>query len=207
MLSLQGQFEQAGGAVAFETAVTGLRADNGGIVVTTGEYALSCNWLINCGGLQAPSLARHLDEQAPQAFYARGHYYSYRGRPPFTRLVYPIAQPGGLGVHVTVDMAGQIKFGPDVEWVDTVDYRFDDRRREDFARAIACYFPAVEVDRLEPGYVGVRPKISGPGDAAADFRIDGPEAHGVDGLINLLGIESPGLTASLAIAEMVAGKC
>jgi L-2-hydroxyglutarate oxidase LhgO len=117
-----------------------------------------------------------------------------------------VAEAGGLGVHVTLDLAGQIRFGPDVEWIDDVDYRFDDARRADFCAAIARYFPAVELDRLTPGYTGIRPKISGPADPAADFRIDDPRDHGVEGLVNLLGIESPGLTASLAIAREVADR-
>ena len=207
MLALQGHFEQAGGAVAFETPVTELIARDGEFAVTAGEYQLTARVLINCAGHEAPVLAAQLAPGVPARHFARGHYYGYRGRPPFSRLVYPIAEAGGLGVHVTVDMAGQIKFGPDVEWTDQIDYRFDDARREAFAEAIRRYFPALETDRLEPGYVGVRPKISGPGEAAADFRIDGPDVHGIPGLINLLGIESPGLTASLAIAEEVVALC
>jgi L-2-hydroxyglutarate oxidase LhgO len=207
MLALQGHFEQAGGVVAFETPVIGMVAREGEIVVTTADYELTSGLVINAAGHEAPVLAARLAPGTPTRHFARGHYYGYRGRPPFSRLVYPIAEAGGLGVHVTVDMAGQIKFGPDVEWINQIDYRFDDGRRDAFADAIRRYFPALEIDRLEPGYVGVRPKISGPGDAAADFRIDGPNAHGVPGLINLLGIESPGLTASLAIAEEVLALC
>ncbi len=203
MLALQGQLERAGAMVAFGTAVEGLESCPGGVRATTDGYAVTATHVVNSAGLTAPALAAQLDERAPRAYYARGHYYGYRGAPPFSRLVYPVAEAGGLGVHVTIDMAGQVKFGPDVEWVDEVDYRFDDSRREVFAAAIERYFPGLERQRLVPDYVGVRPKISPPGAAAADFRIDTEEDHGVPGLINLLGIESPGLTASLAIAETV----
>jgi L-2-hydroxyglutarate oxidase LhgO len=207
MLTLQGQFEEAGGVVAFATEVTGLSRRDRELQITADDYELTARSIINCAGHGAPELARQLVSPVPQAYFARGHYYGYRGKPPFKRLVYPIAEPGGLGVHVTVDLAGQVKFGPDVEWVDRPDYRFDDQRRGAFAEAIGRYFPAVEIDRLEPGYVGIRPKISGPGEAAADFRIEGEADHGVPGLVNLLGIESPGLTAALAIAEEVVELC
>jgi L-2-hydroxyglutarate oxidase LhgO len=205
MLSLQGDLERAGGTIAFETEVRDLRLGNR-IVVDTDSLAVDCNWLINCAGLWAPDLARRLDLRAPAAFYARGHYYAYSGVSPFSRLVYPIAEPGGLGVHVTMDLAGQIKFGPDVVWLDDIDYRFDEGVKDAFVAAIRRYYPALDVDRLHPSYTGIRPKITGPGQPAEDFRIDGPRRHGVAGLINLLGIESPGLTASLAIADMVAAQ-
>ncbi len=205
MLSLQGELEAAGGAIAFNTEVRGLQA-NDRIIVVTDALSLECRWLVNCAGLQAPDLARQLDPGAPQAHYARGHYFVYSGKAPFSRLVYPIAEPGGLGVHVTLDMAGQIKFGPDVMWLDEVDYTFDESRKASFVAAIRRYYPGLDPARLHPGYTGIRPKISGPGTPAADFRIDGPAVHGVAGLINLLGIESPGLTASLAIADVVAAQ-
>ncbi|MEM8769616.1 MAG: NAD(P)/FAD-dependent oxidoreductase [Pseudomonadota bacterium] len=205
MLSLQGRLEAAGGMIAFGSRVTGLRAGEHGVELRLEDQddELLARSLVNSAGLAAPGLARQLDDKAPDAHFARGHYFSYSGRPPFSRLVYPVAEPGGLGVHVTLDLAGQVKFGPDVEWCDDVDYRFDAARKPAFAAAIRRYFPALEEARLQPDYVGVRPKISARGEAAADFRIDGPESHGVPGLVNLLGIESPGLTASLAIAERV----
>lgn len=203
MLALQGLFEAAGGMVAFETDVADLRRARDELVVVTTDGEISARHVVNCAGLGAPPLARRLDPGAPREHFARGHYYAYQGRQPFSRLVYPVAEAGGLGVHVTLDLGGQIRFGPDVEWVPEPDYRFDDSRRERFARAIEKYFPTLDRARLTPDYVGVRPKISGPGEPAADFRIDGTETHGVRGLINLLGIESPGLTASLAIAELV----
>ncbi len=203
MLSLQGRLEAHGGMIAFGTRVHGLAERGGKPRVLIEGDALDCQVLVNSAGLEAPDLARQVDPKAPAAFFARGHYFTYSGKPPFSRLVYPVAEPGGLGVHVTIDLAGQVKFGPDVQWCDQVDYEFDAERLAAFAEAIRQYFPGVEVDRLQPGYVGVRPKISGPGESAADFRLDGVQVHGIEGLVNLLGIESPGLTASLAIAERV----
>lgn len=203
MLALQGDLEAAGGLVVLNAEVSGLTRDGAGICVETEAMALSARLVVNSAGLAAPMLARRLDTQAPNGWFARGRYYGYAGPAPFSRLVYPVAEGAGLGVHVTVDLAGQVRFGPDVEWIDTIDYTFDDTPRDAFHAAISRYFPAVERERLLPGYTGIRPKISPPGATAADFRIDGPSAHGVSGLINLLGIESPGLTASLAIAEWV----
>jgi len=135
---------------------------------------------------------------------ARGVYFSYTGKAPFSRLIYPIPEPGGLGVHLTLDLGGQAKFGPDVEWIDAPDYHVDPARAERFYTAIRRWWPALENGRLQPGYAGVRPKSGGPGQADADFRIDGPDRHGVPGLIHLYGIESPGLTAALAIGDHVA---
>ncbi len=203
MLSLQGRLEAAGGMIAFNTAATELGVTADGIRLVAGGEPLVARLLVNSAGLAAPALAGTVDAKAPAPRYARGHYFTYSGRPPFSRLVYPVAEVGGLGVHVTIDLSGQVKFGPDVEWVDDVDYTFDAGRSRAFAAAIRRYFPGLEEDRLQPGYVGIRPKISAAGEPAADFRIDGPAVHGVRGLVNLMGIESPGLTASLAIAERV----
>jgi L-2-hydroxyglutarate oxidase LhgO len=212
MLALQGRLQAAGGSVAFGAAVTAgevvsggtrLRVDSGGE-----DVALEAAAVVNAAGLQAPAVARSIagvpDARIPPAWFARGHYYAYSGRSPFRHLVYPVAEAGGLGVHVTLDLAGACRFGPDVKWIDAPDYAFDDSRREHFVAAIRRYFPGLEPARLHPGYTGIRPKISGPGEAAADFVIDGPEGHGIAGMVNLFGIESPGLTASLAIAERVA---
>lgn len=204
MLSLQGRLEAAGGMIAFNTVAADLHPVTAGIRFSAGGETLTCRHLVNSAGLEAPVLAACVDGAAPPARFARGHYFTYAGRPPFSRLVYPVAERGGLGVHVTIDLAGQVKFGPDVEWGAAVDYTFDERRKPAFAEAIRRYFPGLDEHRLQAGYVGVRPKISGPDEPAADFRIDGAEVHGVHGLVNLLGIESPGLTASLAIAERVA---
>jgi D-amino-acid oxidase len=203
MLSLQGRLEAAGGMVAFGASVLNIDSVGDDLVVVVEGQKIHTRLLINCAGLQAPALARSVDPGAPVAHYARGHYFSYSGKPPFSRLVYPIAEPGGLGVHVTIDLAGQVKFGPDVEWCEGVDYTFDATRKAAFAEAIRRYFPALDEARMQPDYVGVRPKISAPEERAADFRIDDFRQHGVAGLVNLLGIESPGLTASLAIAERV----
>lgn len=211
MLALQGDLEAAGGMIAFGSPVTALERAAGGMRVVTPEITLAAAWVVNAAGLESPRLAGWMDAAAPSAYYARGRYYSYQGASPFSRLVYPVAEAGGLGVHVTVDLGGQARFGPDVEWIDAVDYHFDDSRRAAFEQAIRCYFPGLDATRLQPGYTGVRPKISPQGAAAADFRIDGPPHHGIAGMVNLLGIESPGLTASLAIAErvcaLVAGAC
>jgi L-2-hydroxyglutarate oxidase LhgO len=146
----------------------------------------------------------------PQAHWARGHYFACPGKPAFSRLIYPMPDEAGLGVHVTLDLGGQMRFGPDVQWIERTalgeeDYRVDPERAAPFAAAIRRYWPALPDGALQPAYAGIRPKLSGPGEPAADFMIQGPEVHGVPGLVNLLGIESPGLTASLAIAEEVAG--
>ena len=200
MLSLQGELEKAGGVLALQTKVASVEQANTP-VVRTQDLELQTNWLVNCAGLSAPGLAGTPD--APSAYFAKGHYYAYSGKQPFSRLVYPVAEEGGLGVHVTLDLAGQVKFGPDVRWIDDVDYSFDTSHFDDFVRAIRNYYPGLESARLYPSYTGIRPKIAPPGEGFQDFRIDGPDRHGVQGRINLLGIESPGLTASLAIAEEV----
>jgi L-2-hydroxyglutarate oxidase LhgO len=144
--------------------------------------------------------AKHI----PTAYFAKGNYFTLLGRSPFDRLVYPVPEPGGLGVHLTLDLAGRARFGPDVQWVSERDYTVDPSRGDRFYAAIRTYWPDLKNGALQPAYAGIRPKISGPGAPAADFRIDGPEVHGVAGVVNLFGIESPGLTASLAIADHVA---
>lgn len=205
MLSLQGLLESHGGMIAFDTAVEGI-APGGSerLTLTTNQGQIDCQWLINSAGLWAPDLAADIDSGAPAARYAIGHYYSYAAA-PFNQLVYPVAEAGGLGVHVTLDLSGQARFGPDVRWLEHIDYEFDDSRRAEFVAAIRRYFPDLDESRLQPGYTGIRPKLELAEGAADDFVIRGPEQHGVPGLINLLGIESPGLTASLAIAERTAG--
>jgi len=208
MLSLQGELEAHGGMIAFGTSVHGLAARSDGIEIRSSQGDFLCQTLVNSAGLGAPDLAATVDSAAPCARYAIGHYYSYAAS-PFNRLVYPVAQEGGLGVHVTLDLAGQTRFGPDVRWVDGVNYDFDDSRRDEFVEAIRCYYPALDEARLQPGYTGIRPKLaSAPGAASStvqDFVIRTHKDHGVSGLVNLLGIESPGLTASLAIAQTVVG--
>jgi D-amino-acid oxidase len=170
--------------------------------------AISCRLLVNATGLYARDtwdrlVGEELRERAPPQYYARGHYFSYTGDAPFSRLVYPVPEPGGLGVHATLDMGGQVRFGPDVQWIDSIDYRFDDTRRDEFLRAIRDYFPAVDASRLQPGYTGIRPKVVGPGEAAGDFTILCAEHHGIRGFCSLHGIESPGLTAAMSIAQRV----
>ncbi len=202
MLSLQGDLEARGGVVSLCTEVTGLRRHGDRVVVACGDYELSAETVVNSAGLSAPALAEAF-RSGYQRFFAKGHYYALSGASPFTHLVYPVAESGGLGVHVTLDLAGQTRFGPDVVWIDGADYDFDTAGRERFVEAIRRYYPGLEEERLHPGYTGIRPKIVPAGAPAGDFVIEGPGQHGVPGLVNLLGIESPGMTAALAIAERV----
>ncbi len=218
MLALQGDAEAHGAMIAFDTPVTRLGFADGCPTVTTGgaePFTLQCRTLVNASGLDAPALARATeglpDTARPATWFAKGNYYVLAGRSPFSRLIYPVPEPGGLGVHVTVDIGGDARFGPDVEWLeatspDAIDYTVDPRRADAFYAAVRRYWPGLPDGALLPGYSGARPKLSPPGAAAADFRIDGEAEHGLPGLINLFGIESPGLTASLALAEIVAEK-
>jgi L-2-hydroxyglutarate oxidase LhgO len=210
MLSLRGDAEAAGAAFAFHTPLLRARAAAGKIELDAGGEApltLECRLLINAAGLDAPATARDIEgmprELIPQAYLAKGNYFSCSARAPFSRLIYPVPEPGGLGVHLTLDMAGQARFGPDVEWVDHIDYAVDPARAERFYPAIRKYWPTLPDGALMPSYSGMRPKIVPPAIASQDFLIQGPRDHGVDGLINLFGIESPGLTSSLAIADYV----
>jgi L-2-hydroxyglutarate oxidase LhgO len=210
MLSYQGDLERHAGAVVLRSPVLGGEIRDGGIVLEVGgsePMTIACGVLVNSAGLFAPQLARTLRglpaHTIPPQYFAKGHYYTLSGRSPFGRLVYPVAGPGYLGVHVTVDLGGQARFGPDIDWIDRVDYTFDATRAPLFYAAIRQYYPALQDGQLQPGYTGIRPKISGPKEPAADFVIQGPADHGVPGLVNLYGIESPGLTASLAIARHV----
>lgn len=210
MTSIWRDLLDGGGDVAFHCDIRGgRRLDDGrfSLDVAGEPDPLICRMLVNAAGLHAPELARTLagcaGERAPKTYFARGHYFTLAGPSPFSRLIYPLADATGLGIHVTLDLHGRARFGPDAEWVDAPDYSFDDSRRPQFAAAIQRYFPRLDADKLQPGYVGVRPKIAPPGQPAADFRIDGPDAHGIAALVHLYGIESPGLTASLAIGESV----
>ena len=209
MLALQGDLEAHGGAIAFNTGFVSARACPSGFEVRAdGDVTLTATRLINAGGLHASSAARAikgLDAQhVPETNYAKGNYFSLTKRAPFSRLIYPAPHTHGLGVHLTLDMAGAAKFGPDVEWVETLDYEVDPRRGDGFYAAIRTYWPALPAGALQASYAGIRPKICGPHDPAADFRIDAEAVHGVRNLVNLFGIESPGLTSSLAIADRVA---
>lgn len=210
MLSLLGQAEDAGAMLAVLSPVTRLVPEADGIAIVVGDDPqpmLKARCVVNSAGCDAPRVAGRVEGLpaacVPKAYYAKGSYFTLGGRAPFSRLIYPMPEPGGLGVHLTFDLGGQARFGPDVEWIESPDYPVDPHRAERFYARIRAYWPGLADGALEPGYAGVRPKISGPGEPAADFRIDGPDTHRVPGLINLFGIESPGLTASLAIAEAV----
>jgi L-2-hydroxyglutarate oxidase LhgO len=207
MLAYLGDTEDAGAMLALKTELIGAQIVPDGFVLHTNEMDLRARIVVNSAGLRAPSVARRIEgfdaRLAPGEYYAKGNYYSLTRRAPFSRLVYPVPEPGGLGVHVTLDLAGQARFGPDVEWVERIDYAVDPRRAERFYAAIRRYWPGLPDGALAPGYAGIRPKTAGPGEPAPDFAVQGPRAHGVPGLVNLFGIESPGLTASLGLAAMV----
>ena len=209
MLSLQGDLEHAGGVLALKSGVVGAECGGTGIVLkSTDGTALRCHSVVNAAGLAAPRLARQFEglpaAAVPEAWFAKGSYFTLAGRAPFSRLIYPVPEAAGLGVHLTLDLGGQAKFGPDVQWVASPDdLVVDPARGEGFYAEVRKYWPALPDGALLPGYAGIRPKISGPGEAAADFMIQGPAAHGVPGLVNLFGIESPGLTSSLAIGRRV----
>lgn len=210
LLALQADLEAAGGSVVCRSRVHGIGFAGDGIsfsIESDPAYKARCNMLVNSAGLWAQKLVADIAEFAlvdvPPLHMSKGHYYSYQGRGPFQTLVYPVASGGGLGVHATCDLAGGIRFGPDVRWIDTLDYDFDDSMRNNFEAAIRQYYPGLCAERLQPGYTGIRSRLSGPGEAAVDFIIQCEAEHGVAGLVNLYGIESPGLTASLAIGEYV----
>jgi L-2-hydroxyglutarate oxidase LhgO len=208
MLSLLAEVENANGTLVTRSPVLGFRGVEDGFEIEVGQARakLQTHYLVNAAGHGAQSLARASGQaDAPRSRYAAGHYYTCSGKSPFGHLVYPVAEAGSLGLHATNDLGGQLKFGPDLEWRDRLDYSFDDSdtRRRHFAGRIHAYYPGLDPARLQAGYVGVRPRISAPGEPAADFMIEGPGSHGMEGLVQLFGIESPGLTASLAIAEEV----
>ena len=218
MLALQGDLERAGGMVAFESAVIAGQASASGIVLTDQSpgqpvMQVQARTVVIAAALQACAVARAISgldpAYVPQERFAKGSYYTLAGRAPFSRLVYPAPQGAWLGVHLTLDLGGQAKFGPDLEWLDAstpeaIDYAVDPRRADVFYEAVRRYWPALPDGALQPSYSGVRPKIYGPGQSAPDFRVDGPAVHGVPGLVNLFGIESPGLTSAMAIGEYVA---
>ena len=213
MLALLGDAEARDASIAFNAPLqTTSVADNGFMLVVGGSdpLTLHCKVLINAAGLNAPALAHSIEqmprEKIPNAFLAKGNYFSLTGRAPFSRLIYPVPVPGGLGVHLTLDMAGQARFGPDVEWIDTIDYAVDPQRAAKFYPAIRRYWPDLPDGALQPSYSGIRPKIVPPAIANQDFVVQGPRDHGIAGLVNLFGIESPGLTSSLAIADFVLEK-
>ncbi|MDB6089893.1 MAG: binding site:FAD dependent oxidoreductase [Gammaproteobacteria bacterium] len=210
MLALLGHAENHGATLVPGSRVTRMRLESDGVVigVNSDEAALRARTVINSAGLYAPQVARLIEgfppEHIPTPYFAKGNYFTLAGRSPFERLVYPVPEPGGLGVHLTLDLAGRARFGPDVQWVEQCEYAVEPQRAERFYAAIRSYWPDLADGALQPAYAGIRPKISGPAQTAADFRIDGPQVHGTAQLVNLFGIESPGLTASLAIATHVA---
>ena len=228
MTALLGDAERAGALLAVDSAVVGAardgdgwrvrvragRRDRGATVASPDEVDLHTRWIVNAAGLDAQAVAASIDgfpaSAIPPRQLAKGHYFSLAGRAPFSRLIYPLPVDGGLGVHLTLDLGGQARFGPDVEWIDTtaalgreLGYAVDPERAPAFAAEIRRYWPRLPEGALAPAYSGIRPKLSGPGEPAADFRVDVPEAHGCPGVVHLFGIESPGLTAALAMAEVV----
>jgi len=213
MLAYRGEAEDHGAMLAFDSPLRSARVVTGGIELevgghdTTGAMRVLARTVINCGGLHAPGIAARIDglppQHVPTAHYAKGNYFTLAGRSPFSRLIYPMPEAAGLGVHLTLDLGGQARFGPDVEWIDGIDYSVDPKRCEGFYAAIRTYWPGLPDNALQPAYAGIRPKINSANEAARDFVIEGPETHGVPGLVNLFGIESPGLTSSLAIADHV----
>lgn len=214
--SLQACAERQGAELVLQTCVDSLTHDGDGWIASgtsAGEpFSLKAQRVINAAGLFAQRLAQRTDglapQRIPQLHMCQGNYFNYNGKSPFSHLVYPMpeANTSGLGVHATLDMGDQLRFGPDTRYLDSIDYRVDETLRETFASAIRRYFPALDSARLVPGYAGIRPKLSGPGEAAEDFMLQMPADHGLPGLVNLFGIESPGLTASLAIAERIAHR-
>jgi len=211
MLSYLGEAEANGAAIAFHSPVIGGAIGDDGFHLTIGgatPMQLHCRYLVNAAGLDAQQVALSLSgfdpALVPPLHLAKGNYFVLAGAAPFERLVYPVPEHGGLGVHLTLDLAGRARFGPDVEWVGGRDYHVEAQRAAVFYGAIRRYWPGLEDGKLTPGYAGIRPKLSGPKDPAADFLIQGPASHRIPRLVNLFGIESPGLTSSLALADMVA---
>jgi L-2-hydroxyglutarate oxidase LhgO len=213
MLALWGELEDRGGMIAFQTPVERMsykaphwHVHFGGSDPGTVQF----DAVVNAAGLGAQALARRIEdypaEKVPRLVLGKGNYFGFAGRPAFSRLIYPTPIDGGLGVHVTLDLAGRMRFGPDVEWIAEENYTVDPRRADNFYARIRTYWPGLPEDSLVPDYCGIRPKLTGPGEGQADFLIVGPHGHGMPRLVNLFGIESPGLTSSLSIADEVVGQ-
>lgn len=211
MVALEGHVTARGGQVVLNTPVEAIsRSGNGVYTLRTGGETpgtITCNELVLSAGLHTTKLGSTLafgaPYQVPQTYYAKGQYYALSGKSPFKRHIYPMPDGAWLGLHATVDIGGRCKFGPDIEWIDSLDYSFDAAKLDKFIDFIRSYYPALDPSQLHPDYTGIRPKLYREGEPVPDFRIDGPEAHGFHGLVVLAGIESPGLTSSLAIAEVV----
>ena len=212
MLAYQGDAEDRGAVLACRSPLLAARVTNQGFRLTVGDATggrteIDCAVLVNSAGLQALDVARCIDglppAQIPPGHFLKGNYFTLAGKPPFSHLIYPVPVPGGAGTHVTIDLAGQVRFGPDTEPVETLDYAVEPRRADSFYAAVRRYYPGLRDGALQPGYAGIRPRLGADARAAWDFVLQGPAAHGVPGLVNLFGIESPGLTASLAIGEAV----
>ena len=211
MLALLGEAELHGASLALNSRVQSMQSTATGLqlsVLCDGvEETLLADLVVNAAGHQAIALVRTCEavtaEKIPQAYLAKGNYFSLAGRSPFSRLIYPVPEPGGLGVHLTLDLGLQARFGPDVEWVQTEDYSVNPQRAEVFYAAIRKYWPDLKDDALQPAYAGIRPKTVPQGSPDADFQVQGPDEHGVAGLVNFYGIESPGLTSSLALADVL----
>lgn len=210
MLALQGDAEHGGAVFVFHSPVEGGRVVDEGVELAVGgrdPMRLRARLVVNAAGLHACRVARGIEgmprQLIPQEYYAKGNYFTLLGKSPFSRLIYPVPVPGGLGVHITVDLGGQARFGPDVEWIDRIDYVVDPRRADSFYDAVRRYWPALRDGQIQPGYAGIRPKIVPKGAPGQDFVVQGEAVHGIPSLVNLFGIESPGLTAAIAIAEHV----
>jgi len=209
MMAFLADIEANNGAILKRSRLQGASVTRHGfkLQIEGTDAEVECKTLVNAGGLLAESVARSISGLDPEKIskirYAKGHYFAYGGKSPFRHLVYPLPTDGGLGVHATNDLSGALRFGPDVEWIDSIDYEFDASRLQHFVESIKKYFPGLDIDKMSPGYTGIRPKISGPGESPQDFVIQGAQSHGVNGLVNLFGIESPGLTSALAIGDYV----
>jgi L-2-hydroxyglutarate oxidase LhgO len=213
MQSLVNDIEAGGGVIVYKTPFVEAESTSYGFEIYLGgaeAFKVNAVYLINAAGLYAVNVAHKIkglaSDQIPEACFAKGSYYTYMGKVPFQRLIYPVPEVGGLGVHLTLDMGGQARFGPDVEWVEKIDYQINDQSKQKFAQAIQAYWQACDVTKLVPAYSGIRPKLGSSQQFATDFFIKTEVEHGVAGLVNLFGIDSPGLTASLAIAESVVNR-
>ncbi len=209
MLSMLGEAEDRGAVLARNTPADRIERMGDAWRIQSGETAIDCSIVVNAAGLSAHCIAQSIEAldkaTIPPLYLAKGNYFSYAGKVPFSHLIYPVPVQGGLGTHLTLDMGGQARFGPDVEWIEHVDIDVDQHRKSHFADAARRFWPQIDADKLVPAYAGIRPKLSGPGDPPADFVISGEQTHGLPGLVNLFGMESPGLTASFAIARHVSG--